>query len=333
MLKRLFVILFLAFASMNAHALEYTDVYYNPAEPGWGVFLVQSDTTQFLAFFIYGPDGKPTWYTAQLTEDANGNYVGPLYAITGTYFANPWQGYNIAAVGTASFEPSDSYHATLRYSFTGGPTVVKPIERQSLTPYPLAGSYSGSMSGTISGCQDPIDNEAHFRGRFNLTVTKTADTASTLVFSFVDTDNNGIVCSVAGPLTHLGRLYKIANGTFACTGQGINTSPVPGTLDGYHPTGQGIEGRLTASTGDGCKASLRFAAVLNNCGRLRALLRTAASTRRGGEAPAGPARAARSRVSAAKKTAPRGPRRRCGANPIRPRTTSRSPRSTGRSDS
>ena len=34
--------------------------------------------------------------------NANGNYNGPLYAITGTYFAEPWQGYNIAAVGTAS---------------------------------------------------------------------------------------------------------------------------------------------------------------------------------------------------------------------------------------
>lgn len=28
------------------------------------MFLVQSDTTQFLAFFIHGPDGKPVWYVA-----------------------------------------------------------------------------------------------------------------------------------------------------------------------------------------------------------------------------------------------------------------------------
>ena len=263
MLKRLVLTVFLLFASMNAAALEYTDVYSNPAEPGWGVFLVQSDTTQFLAFFIYGPDGKPTWYTAQLTQDANGNYNGPLYAITGTYFANPWQGYNIAPVGTASFEPSDIYHATLRYSLTGGPTIVKSVARQSLTPYSLAGNYSGSMSGTITGCALPADNEAHFRGRYSLAVTQTADQASTLTFTFVDTVHEGLVCTVPGTLTRLGRLYKL-NGQFSCSGRGEIVGPAGATIDSYHPTGQGIEGRLTTTLADGCNLSLRFAAVLNN---------------------------------------------------------------------
>jgi len=264
MLKRLVVSVLLFLASVNAGAFEYTDVYFDRAEPGWGVFLVQSDTTQFLAFFIYGPDGKPTWYTAELKQDAAGNYNGPVYAITGTYFANPWQGYNIAAVGTASFEPADSYRATLRYSITGHAPVVKPVERQTLTPYPLAGSYSGSMSGTVSACADPTGNNAHFRGRYNLTVTKTGDAASALTFTFVDTDNSGIVCTVTGPLTHLGRLYKLTSGQFSCTGQGLNPAPTPATIDSYHPTGQGIEGRLTTTTPDGCNLSLRFAAVLNN---------------------------------------------------------------------
>ena len=263
MMKRLVLIAFLLFASTNAGADGYGDVYYNPAEPGWGVFLVQSDVTQFMAFFIYGPDGKPTWYTAQLTQDANGNFSGPLYATTGTYFANPWQGFNVATVGTASFEPTDAYHATLRYSLTGGPSVVKSIQRQTLTPYQLAGNYSGSMSGTVSGCSDPTDNTAHFRGRYNLTVTQTADAASALTFTFVDTEHNGIVCTGSGALAHFGTRYKL-NGQFGCAGQGLNPATAPATIDTYHTTGQGIEGRLTSTTVDGCKLSLRFAAVLNN---------------------------------------------------------------------
>jgi len=32
-------------------------------------------TTQFLAFFIYGADGKATWYAAQLANDGTGNYT------------------------------------------------------------------------------------------------------------------------------------------------------------------------------------------------------------------------------------------------------------------
>jgi hypothetical protein len=262
-LKRLVLTVFLLFASLNAAALEYTDVYYNPAEPGWGVFLVQSDTTQFMAFFIYGTDGKPTWYTAQLTQDANGNYNGPLYAITGTYFANPWQGYNVSSVGTASFSPSDIYHATLRYSLTGGPTIVKPVERQALTPYKLAGNYSGSMSGTVTGCSNAADNEAQVRGRFGLLVTQTGDTASSLVFTFTDTAHSGLVMTVTGSLAHLGRLYKLT-GQFSSTSPGEIIPPSAATIDSYHPTGQGIEGRLTTTLGDGCKLSLPFSAVLNN---------------------------------------------------------------------
>ncbi len=196
-------------------------------------------------------------------EDAGGNFTGTLYATTGTYFADPWQGYNIAAVGTASFQPTDAYHATLRYSFTGGPTIEKSVERQTLTPYQLAGNYSGSMSGTIAGCANPVDDNAHFRGRYNLTVTQTEDTASTLTFTFVDTDNSGIVCTGTGPMTHFGTRYKL-NGQFSCTGQGLTPTPTPATIDSYHPTGQGIEGRLTTTTVDGCRLSLQFAAVQNN---------------------------------------------------------------------
>ena len=264
MLKRLIVIVFLLCAPMHAEAANYTDVYYDPNEAGWGVFLVQSDTTQFLAFFIYGQDGKPIWYTAELKEDASGNYVGALYAITGTYFPLPWQGYNIAPAGTASFEPIDTYSATLRYTVNGIPTVVKSVRRQNLADYQLAGNYSGSMSGTISDCPSPSDNDAHFRGRYGLVVTQAGGAASTLTFTFVDPEHAGFACTITGPLTLLGRLYQMANGTMSCFESGSALTPFPVTIDSYHPTGQGIEGRLSGMESNGCVLSLRFAAVLNN---------------------------------------------------------------------
>ena len=40
MLKRAMLIALLFFAPAHAGAEGYGDVYYNPAEPGWGVFLV-----------------------------------------------------------------------------------------------------------------------------------------------------------------------------------------------------------------------------------------------------------------------------------------------------
>jgi hypothetical protein len=260
MLKRLVFITMLVLAAARAEALEFTDVYFSPSEPGWGAFLVQSDTFQFMAFFIYGPDGKPTWYTAELTNDGTGNYTGTLYAITGTYFANPWQGYNYSSAGTASFKPTDIYHATLTYTVTGVGTVTKAVQRQTLTPYVFAGDYSGSMSGSISGCTDPAQNDPAFRGRYGLAVTQVGDTSATLTFSFVDVNHSGIVCTVSGPLAHLGRLYQL-NAQLSCTGPGQGGNPHSVTIDSLHPTGQGIEGHLTGSTGGGCAVSLHFAAV------------------------------------------------------------------------
>jgi hypothetical protein len=262
MLKRLVFIAMLALAAARAEAVEYTDVYFNPSEGGWGVFLVQSDTFQFMAFFIYGPDGKPTWYTAELTNDGTGSYTGTLYAITGTYFAIPWQGYNYSAAGTASFKPTDIYHATLTYTVTGVGTVTKTVQRQTLTAYALSGDYSGSMAGSISGCASPGSNDPAFRARYGLTVTQVGDTSTALTFTFVDPNHNGIVCTAAGPLSHLGRLYQMA-GTLACTGPGQDGVPRPVTIESFHPTGQGIEGKVTASAGGGCMASLHFSAVLN----------------------------------------------------------------------
>ncbi|HEX8010119.1 MAG TPA: hypothetical protein VF814_04185 [Casimicrobiaceae bacterium] len=263
MLKR-FVLIALLLISVRAEAREYTDVYYDPAESGWGAFLVQSDTTQFLALFIYGPDGKPTWYVGIIADDGTGNYTGTLYATTGTYFAAPWQGYLANAVGTLSFQPTDRYHATLTYTVNGVGTVTKQVQRQTLTPYVLSGTYSGSMAGSISGCTDPTANETPFRGSYGLEVTQNGDQSASLTFTFVDTKHNGLVCTLSGPLTHLGRLYQF-NGQSTCAGGPVppGGSPKPATIDGLHPTGQGIEGYFTGPTGGGCQASLHFSAVLN----------------------------------------------------------------------
>jgi len=264
MLKRMLLIAMLLFAPAGVHAANYTDVYYDTAEPGWGAFLVQSQTFQFIAFFIYGADGKPTWYTAQLNDDGTGNYTGTLYAITGTYFQNPWQGYNINPAGTASFTPSDVYHATLKYTVNGLAQVTKSMQRQTLTPDVLSPgpNYSGSMSGAVAGCADPTQNETPFRARYVLAVTQTANTSASLTFTFVDTAHDGLVCTISGPIAQYGRLYQL-NGMLTCTGLGNGGNPHPAVIDAFHTTGQGIEGYLTGANGGGCNVSLHFAAVLN----------------------------------------------------------------------
>jgi len=55
-----------------------------------------------------------------LTLDTTGNFNGPLYATTGTFYAMPWTASDLTApvVGTASFQPTSAYTAKLIYTIT-----------------------------------------------------------------------------------------------------------------------------------------------------------------------------------------------------------------------
>ena len=264
MLKRLVVALCLLGIALTARGgatPSYTDVYYVPAESGWGVFVVQTNTFQFLAFFIYGPDGKPVWYTATLTDDGTGKYTGPLYLTSGTYFPLPWDPAqsHVTQVGNATFAPANNFQATLTYTVNGAGTVVKSLQRQTLTPVVLSGSYSGSLSGSTTGCNNPANNRASFNGRFNLTVTQVDNTSAT--FTFTITEVNGTpanaVCTVSGPILQGGLLYTMPVGSYSCP---LSTATQL-IINNFRVSGQGIEGRWHGDDGGGCTESVHFSAV------------------------------------------------------------------------
>ncbi len=223
---------------------DYTDIWFNPSEQstaggGWGINVVQSDAFLFLTFFIYGPDNKPTWYVAGLTRDANGNFNGPLYATTGHLFRRALESRRrrgSAQVGTASFQPTSAYTANLSYAFTGGPTVVKAIQRQALTSIALGGSYSGTQAGSYSNC-----TQQHFAytDRFGLGVAQM--TGSTLTFTFNYSDS-GMSCTLSGTFQQRGQLYRIPAASYTCS-DGLSTTA---TVSEIKATNFGIEGSFSA---------------------------------------------------------------------------------------
>ncbi len=257
MFKRLLLCLFLLTAASRAGAVDYTDIYYIPSEDGWGANVVQSDTFLFLTFFIYGPDNKPTWYTAQLTLDASGNYNGKLYATTGTYYASPWKPVDKSAteVGTASFQPTSAYTAKLIYVVTTpAATVTKLIQRQTLTRITLGGTYIGAQAGAYSGCNSASSNGA-YSDFFSLGVVQGTDGAVTFTFAY-----QGLTCTLSGALTQFGQLYTIPTTAYVCT-TGLNTNA---SMTEIKATAQGIEGRFSSPTvGGGCREDATFSAVLH----------------------------------------------------------------------
>lgn len=259
MRRLIFSVLLLA-AAFGARATDYTDIWYNPQEQstgggGWGVNIVQSDSFLFVTFFIYGPDNKPTWYVAGLTEDANGNFNGNLYATTGTYFAAPWNppdGAGSAQVGTASFQPTGPYTANLAYSITSGPSVVKAIQRQTLTSIALGGSYDGSQSGHYSNSSCTFN--PFYADRFALGVTHAAGVSLTFTFNY----ESGMTCTLSGTLQQFGQLYSVPNATYACS-TGLSTSA---SMSQIKATNLGIEGSFSApDVGGGCREDATFSAV------------------------------------------------------------------------
>ena len=125
---------------------DYTDIWYNPAESGWGVNFAQNDRFIFATFFIYGPNGAPVWYTAQLSRTTSDVYTGPVYVTSGTWFGAetfpPVPPSSVVAVGDATFTASSDVRGTLRYRIDTV-TVTKTIERQTLVPVSVDEIYIG----------------------------------------------------------------------------------------------------------------------------------------------------------------------------------------------
>jgi hypothetical protein len=254
MLKRFFLALLLLVAAGRAAAVDYTDIWYIPAEAGWGVNVVQSDTFLFITFFIYGADGKPTWFTGQVTQDSSGNFNGTLYSTTGTYYISPWTGFSGGPAGTVSFQPFGPYTAKLIYTVTGVGTVTKTIQRQNLTAITVGGTYIGGQSGTYSNCSMSTGN-GPYTDFFNLQVTQLTDGTVTFAFTY-----QAFNCTFSGTLVQQGQLYSVPGASYQCAGDPTFAA----NLTEIKATAQGIEGRFSApSVGGNCREDAQFSGVLH----------------------------------------------------------------------
>ncbi len=254
MLKRLLLTMLLCAAAGGAAATDYTDIWYNSAEPGYGFNVVQSDNFMFMTFFVYGSDNRPTWFTAQVNQDSSGNFNGTLFAFMGTYFGIPWIGYTGGPVGTVSFQPTGPYTARLVYTVTGVATVTKNIQRQPLTPITIGGSYTGGLHLSQTGC--PNSGTGTINVDINVTQSANNLGPTSIVFNYPA----GLVCTFTGNLTAWGKLYQMSSATYTCNG----TPPRNTTarLDEIAATAHGIEGTWSAPVESGCTESGTFGAVL-----------------------------------------------------------------------
>ena len=247
--------------SALAAPYDYTDSWYvGPSEDGWGVNFTQSDNFLFATFFIFGTNGQPTWYSAQMTWDGQSQFVGPLYLSSGTYFGNTWNPSNrtITQVGSASFTPStqNNYQGTLSYTVAGVGNITKAITRLTLTPILIGGNYVGGQSGSYSGCTAPASN----RGYHDFFTAQVSQSGNSVTMQFTYESGNSLTCTLSGTTIQNGSILRIPNANYTCS-DGLNTGA---TVTDLRATPLGFEGQFTAAdVGGGCRETARFGGPLN----------------------------------------------------------------------
>lgn len=242
----------------TARAGQYSDLWWNPQESGWGVNVVQQLETAFVTLFVYGPDGKPTWYVAPAARITHYGTAGPLF--TGTLYRTqgPWHGgpfdprqVQAQAVGQLDLEVLARDRMRVHYS-AEGVAMVKEVVRQTWDQPIIGAFYAGQFAlrqapapgGPPIGTRDyPGDVLVHF------------DAGQ----GFMRVDDPLRRCEYRGPYETTGKLIKFS-GTYSCT------------------SGDGAEGTFAVNdleiSDNGLTGYLRtWAQDVNQFGRFAAVLR------------------------------------------------------------
>ena len=101
-------------------AVDYTDIWWNPAESGWGMAVTQQYGVTFVAWYVYDAAGKPTWLVSTCLM-SGASCSGPLYRTTGPALGptfNPAQ-VQASIAGTISVNFTDANNAAFSYTVDG----------------------------------------------------------------------------------------------------------------------------------------------------------------------------------------------------------------------
>ena len=148
---------------------NYTAMWWNAAESGWGINVNHQGERLFVTLFTYAADGRDLWIVgSDLIRQADGAFTGEIHRVTGPAFnAAPWTAITATFVGTMTLRFSAPDRGTLNYTFNGTP-VSKTIERYLFGTPPTCTSVPGSRAG-LTNYQDMWWNAGESGWGVNLT--------------------------------------------------------------------------------------------------------------------------------------------------------------------
>ena len=239
-----------------ASGYDLSDMWWTPAESGWGVEFVQQRDMIFAALYVYRPDGTPAWYTASMPfqgldrQTHQMTYSGQLYETRGTWFGSPSFGSDPPRrVGTMTLVAPTMTQATLTYS-VDGVTVTKQIRRLTFRWDDYDGIYLGGQVLEATRCDNPANDVVR-------SASATFTFARVGAAMEVSVQEGGRTCRYSGPYTQEGRLGRI-DATFQCNDGVVGSL----TFEEMHVERFSVSGRHFGVDNRGCHLEGRFAAVL-----------------------------------------------------------------------
>jgi len=118
-----------------AQAANYTDIWWNPGESGWGVTLTHHNDKVFAAWYLYDVDGRPLWMvmTDGQFSNAGRTFSGDLHRASGPSYRNSSfrsADVSMTRVGTARIDfDDDDQNATISFAIDGQ-AIAKRVKRQ-----------------------------------------------------------------------------------------------------------------------------------------------------------------------------------------------------------
>jgi hypothetical protein len=255
-----------ALAASTLHP-DYSDLWWNAAESGWGAQVSLQGDVIFLTLFVHGADGTARFFVASDMRVANtlvaGEtlFTGTLYRTTGAHFAGPFNArpFEARPVGSATLRFTSPTAGTLSYDVDGA-SVSKAITRQTWRDPSLAGKYHGGLFAAAANCTSGAGAPAiSYPGSF--TVTREG-AAVVIASNFSPGFASGGICRYDGSWSQEGRLGAI-NGTYRCEFLEEGPTPVSGTfqISAIEFGENGWSGRYTGREGAACVHTGRFGGI------------------------------------------------------------------------
>ena len=236
----------LSAGSASPQNTNYTDLWWNAAESGWGLNVNHQGSTVFATLFTYDSTGTPMWLVlANGALQTDGSFTGDLYRTTGSPFnAVPFGPSTPTKVGTMTLRFATASTGTLSYAVNGA-AVTKQITRQVFST-PATCTFTTGDRSTATNYQDLWWNPGE--PGWGVNVTHQGDVIFATLFDY-DLAGKGTWYVLANapksaPGVYSGALYRV-------TGPAFNASP-------WTPTTPAQVGQMTFNFSSGNAGTLTY---------------------------------------------------------------------------